>query len=713
MIYYILSPIINAITGLILGLIVINQNRNKVNISFTLFALSTTLWSIAYFMWQITGNETMAIFWIKVLTFFSVFIPFFYFYFTLYFLNIFEQYKYMLYLVNVLALFFALLSSTSLMVNGVSEKMGFKFWPNPGIFYGYFILFFISLSLLSIIVLLIYSRKERGLRKKQIRYMVLGVGVGFLGGLTNFFLWYNIKIPPFANILVSFYVIVTFYAIAVYQLMDIKIILKKITVLVFTISFFIIFYIIISSIFSKYYPCVLNEIDFLLLFLSLLFFTAVKNYFYKFSNKYFFSPIYEKNKVINETSKKINFARDVHKVYISVCNIFEKSFHLKAFAVLKYDKKRNVYTVEYNKGFKMNKRKIFKNNDILYKIFIKENNPIIVKYVKRYYYNNSTKDVIDLLEKLKIRIFFPLNFKNKIVGAMLLGEKETKEVYNTDDLYTIKAIGFQLNSTIEHAKLYKEMVERNKKMIEYMKIATEKLRNKKKKLERLDKTKNDFILLSSHQLRNPLFVIRGYLSMLIEGTFGKNNKIQEEQMIKMLKSSESLIRLIDDLLNVERLESGRLEFNFKKDNFDEMVYNVFDNLILNAKNKGIKLYLKKPKKPLPKIKMDQIKLNQVVVNLVDNAIKYTNKGSVTISYKIIKNKLEFCVSDSGNGIGKGGFDKLFKKFSRNTGQKLHVEGTGLGLFAAKKIIENHKGKIWAKSKGVNKGSQFYFTIPIE
>jgi signal transduction histidine kinase len=148
-------------------------------------------------------------------------------------------------------------------------------------------------------------------------------------------------------------------------------------------------------------------------------------------------------------------------------------------------------------------------------------------------------------------------------------------------------------------------------------------------------------------------------------------------------------------------------------NFEELVENVIEELETTAKKKKLKLIYKKPKKALPKVRIDREKIRQVVMNLIDNAIKYTEKGKVQVELKLIKNKILFSVSDSGMGIEEGDMINLFKKFSRGQGTSvIHTEGTGLGLYVARQMIESHKGKIWAESEGKGKGAKFIFELPI-
>jgi signal transduction histidine kinase len=245
------------------------------------------------------------------------------------------------------------------------------------------------------------------------------------------------------------------------------------------------------------------------------------------------------------------------------------------------------------------------------------------------------------------------------------------------------------------------------------KITTNDLIKANIKLKELDQAKSDFVSIASHQLRTPLTIIKGYVSMLLEGNFGNLNKKEREAMKKVFESNERLIRIVENLLNVSRIESGKMLFNFQKKYIQDIitsVINEFSNILIE---KNIKLICEKPIKPLPKIAMDVEKIRQVILNLVDNAIKYSNNGKIVINLKIKNKKIIFCIKDHGIGIKKEDMPNLFTKLRRGTGAALIcTEGTGLGLYVSKQIILGHKGKIWAESIGEGKGSKFLFELPI-
>ena len=247
---------------------------------------------------------------------------------------------------------------------------------------------------------------------------------------------------------------------------------------------------------------------------------------------------------------------------------------------------------------------------------------------------------------------------------------------------------------------------------EQLEVLSKKLTSANKQLKKLDQAKTEFLSITSHQLRTPLSAIKGYISMMLDEDFGKLKKEQSDVMGHVFSEVERLIRLVQVFLNVSRIESGRLNIDKIKFNLEDLVKNAVTELSPTAESKNLKLLYKGTKK-FP-VMADKDKLKDVVVNLIDNAIKYTPKGSVTAT--ITKEKTQYLVEvhDTGVGIDPGEADMLFKKFSRMKGiAQVSADGSGLGLFIAKKIVEGHGGKIWAKSDGKDKGSTFAFRIPIK
>lgn len=232
-----------------------------------------------------------------------------------------------------------------------------------------------------------------------------------------------------------------------------------------------------------------------------------------------------------------------------------------------------------------------------------------------------------------------------------------------------------------------------------------------KELKKLDEAKTEFLSIASHQLRTPLTAIKGYLGMIDEGIYGKVSENVHKTIHKVDDSNERLIRLVNSLLDISRLEMGRMEFDLEKVNIEEIVESIVDELHVAAKKKGLNLVFEHPKEEIPEITVDPLKIRQVIINLVDNAIKYTYKGEIIVNCESVGDKVRISVSDTGMGIARKEVGEIFKIYRRGTGVRLFPEGSGVGLYVARKLVEAHHGKIWVESKGKGKGSIFFIELP--
>ncbi len=230
------------------------------------------------------------------------------------------------------------------------------------------------------------------------------------------------------------------------------------------------------------------------------------------------------------------------------------------------------------------------------------------------------------------------------------------------------------------------------------------------KLQDLDRQKTEFLSIASHQLRTPLSILKGYIELIKDGGYGRVTKETVKILGNMDDSNEHLIKLVDEFLNISRIEQGRVKYNFADFDLTHMVEGVVFELSNRAQEKG--LNLKWDVKKTFKIIGDEEKIRHVIFNFIDNAIKYTEQGDVSVGLNAEVNGVRVTVNDHGFGFGKVDEANFFQKFYRGENVKnTNVTGTGLGLFVCKKFIEAHGGKVWARSPGLGKGSEFGFWLP--
>ena len=230
----------------------------------------------------------------------------------------------------------------------------------------------------------------------------------------------------------------------------------------------------------------------------------------------------------------------------------------------------------------------------------------------------------------------------------------------------------------------------------------------------IEQMKTEFVSLAAHQLRTPLSAIKWTLKMILDGDLGEITKEQKDFLEKSYISNERMINLINDLLNVTRIEEGRYLYNLEFVQFEDLVEEIIKNYKNETERKNIKIQFEKPKNKTLAIKLDAEKIKLTVSNLIDNAIKYTLPGGkIEVFIKSDKEKITFIAKDSGIGIPKDQQKRLFSKFFRGANAlRIETDGSGLGLFIAKNIVEAHEGKIWFESEE-DKGSTFYFELPLK
>jgi signal transduction histidine kinase len=317
-----------------------------------------------------------------------------------------------------------------------------------------------------------------------------------------------------------------------------------------------------------------------------------------------------------------------------------------------------------------------------------------------------------VLDAHAIRLSMRLRTKEEFVGFLLLGDKQSGDIYSNQDTEMLEIMSHELAVAIVNAKAYEEIKQFNLTLQDKVDKATARLRVANRHLKELDEAKDEFISMASHQLRTPLTSIKGYLSMLLEGDVDNNRIQQIEFMNYAFEASDRMVHLISDLLNVSRMSAGRFHIDRKPTDLAVVVEDEVRSLNTHAEAKGLALKYTRPKVKIPPISVDDEKTRQVIMNFIDNAIYYTKHGSVTVTLDKVGDDVVFKVKDTGIGVPKEAQSKLFTKFYRaGNAQGVRPDGTGLGLYLAKRVIADQGGKIIFESQE-GKGSTFGFILPI-
>ena len=310
-------------------------------------------------------------------------------------------------------------------------------------------------------------------------------------------------------------------------------------------------------------------------------------------------------------------------------------------------------------------------------------------YILRNIFPESEIQQLTERAHLKSTLVYPLTIGDKTLGIFSIGMNRDYDTLSESEKEILPSIVNVVSLALDKSLTYEELKALNEK------------------LKGLDKLKTEFLSLASHQLRSPLTAIKGYTSMLLEGDFGVITDKQKEAIDRVFQSSSHLAKIVEDLLNVSKIEQGGMKYEMAPFDLAKAANELATDLSVTASKKGLDLkFVSDGHQHV--VNGDMEKIRQVILNVIDNAIKYTEKGSitVTVSKDAATGMEHVAVTDTGMGISPEEKDKLFQKFSRGAGGKTNTGGSGLGLYLAKQISEAHGGSIAIDSPGVGLGSTF-------
>lgn len=314
-----------------------------------------------------------------------------------------------------------------------------------------------------------------------------------------------------------------------------------------------------------------------------------------------------------------------------------------------------------------------------------------------------------LSDRTKSEITVPLKAEGKVIGILNIESKELN-AFDNDDLLYLSALADKASVAIRNAQLYEKIKNFNVELKKKIDKATYDLREANKELERLNQIKSDFVSTVSHELRTPLTSVQGYVSLLYDGDAGHLNSQQKEFLGIIKDEGERLTRLINDLLDISKIEAGKIQMVFENFSLADFINRYRKEIKSMAAERNIKVDVHCPKK-LTVIKADPDKIKQIFDNLISNAIKFSSKNTtLKILIKEIPDCIQVDVADEGIGIAKNNLENIFEKFQRvDSKMTRKTGGTGLGLAITKHLVEVHGGNIWVKSK-LGEGSTFSFTL---
>jgi len=483
MLFYAISGLINALGSGFVGLFVWLKNRKKrLNQAFALMCLSIVVWSFSYFLWQMSTTKESALFWTRALMAGSIFIPVTYLHFILIFLKKIQEKKKFIIFGYLIFFFFFFANFTSSFVNNVTRKLNFPYWPNPGILYHPFLLLWFFYVIYPIYLLFQELSSTNGVLKNQIKYILAGTIIGYTGGITNYFLWYDILIPPFGNGLVIFFPIIITYAILKHYLFDIRVILTEILVGIMGIILVVLPFLMPTIILK-----ILTSGVFILF--CIFGYLLVKGMYTEIENK----EEAERFKIASKELKmKLGPSLDLGVITLYISEVLMKTFSVEKISFTIKQPTGEFYELWNNIGFQTREIGFLINQTFLCS-YIKKNKkplvleklPFLIKSTKDLEEKKALKLIQEKMRKNKIAVLFPVFQKHILIGIIFIGEKISGKPFSDKDLELLEHLSYQIAVSINNTLLFRELL-KDKEMLERFykryKSVVEKLKEKEKEI---------------------------------------------------------------------------------------------------------------------------------------------------------------------------------------------------------------------------------------
>lgn len=812
-----ITGLLNALISLFLGFLVLSKdNKKSVNRLYFLITISIFVWAFGYFIWmlQFQDRET-ALFWARILTIGSIFMGVFHLHWVLEYLEISLKKKFLLYYSYAQAFFFLCFSFSPLMVRSVEPFRDiFAFWPKPGILYPFYLLNISVLAISSVALLFQRFRHTGGMEKLKIRYLLIASFVGYLSACSNFFLWYDIPIIPWTNILFTLFPLIIGYSIVKHNLMDIRLALKRSTVLVISITSIMLLLAGCRYLAFHLFGYAGFWLDTFLVASSALAYPGISGFYRRLSQKYFFASHYDFENLVASLSAKISSTLEIEKIFKHIEESFYQAFFQKRFGLLLMRSREKGFSVEYAPGFGRSERFSLQR-------LIKRLDPAIFKKGLLLIDNLEQSDIsienelVQEFKKIGIILLLPFFFEGKTLGLIALGGKESDDIYNEEDQAVFRVVAPQIAASLKNALFYQDSltyaenlnIEKDKisailsnfidpvifidgknrlKIInqaakkvfgfkksdlgksitavnyknaelksiitgdgpgdisladapggkkeifiqegsrqKYYKAQTaEVLSDNQESLgtlkifydltkeKELDRSKSEFISVAAHQLRTPLSSIKWIFDLFLRNEVGAVSDEQRHYLEMGHISNEKLIVTINELLNVSRIEELGLNLDLESCDIKPLLLEAIKGLEDIVKSKNIKLETRVSGNP-PLIMADKSKLAMIFTNLLNNAANYTpDNGRISVSTGEKDGFVSIAIEDNGIGIPEEEKKKIFTKFFRASNAiRVKPDGSGLGLFIVKNIIELHHGRMELESEE-GKGTRIIISLPL-
>jgi len=688
----------------------INNPKSATNIIFSLLSLVTTTWLIIMYLSFQPASLSTALFWIRLSIFLAV--PQAVFFFLL--AHTLPKEK-----LQLSRRFLLTIAAWSIFIMGLTispyvftdiEIVNNSPRPIPGFGLPLFALTTMLFSFGAIYILIKRLRRSAGVEKLQLRFVMFGIllMLGLIIGtiMIPVAIFRNSNFVPFAPLYTLAFLGMTTYAIIKHRLLDIRLVVARAVAYTFLVVVFATAYVgatFISTSFFLSDPASRSQlVIYSLLTLILAFsFQPLRRIFEKVTDRIFFKNRYDSSELLSELTKIMATTLELRKITEKTLRkmLPEMRISKGAFVLIERGKVETVESIGFDK------KQEFVGIDIL---------SLLEKKKVLFYEEEHQKGIKKIMRELDATVSVPLEVKEGELGVLLLGHKLSGEIYTDQDIKLLEILSPEISIAIQNSKAYEEIRRFSITLQKEVERATSDLRHANDRLKELDELKDEFMSIASHELRTPMTAIKSYIWLALHGKTQEKDPKVRTYLDKVFESSDRMIAMINDMLNVSRIETGRLQLDIVPISVWKVAEQVKDDLSARAAEAGIDIIINK-EGIAPPVLADKDKLAEMFTNLIGNALKFTKKGGkVIVAAGKVGGMVEVSVTDTGVGIAKENIGKLFKKYgklSESYATMSPTTGTGLGLYITKQYAEKMRGSISVKSI-LGKGTTFTFSLPI-
>jgi len=705
------------IANLVLGLSIFLRNPQRlINKIFAFLSFSIIFWTTANYLAD-NSNSDLALPFSRITFIGGVFIVFAILSLSRYFPN--ERVLKATLIDKVqlgLATIVSLLSLSPWIVESATlESSGANLTVGP--LYVFYIIYIIQA-----LVTLLYNfrvqikKASSALQKNQIRLLLTGLLLyAFFAITANLILpliidnWTSSRFGP----IFSFFLVgVTGYTIVKHRLFDIRLAVTRsvaylLSLVIFAGAYGLIVFGASRFIFRIELPFLAQLLLSAATGVAALTFSRLKYFFDRFTNRLFYRDAYDAQDFFNAFNKALVSSADLDGLLNSTSDVIVR--YLKAQHCL-------IDIKDGSEGYhlKNTQGKLPKSvADLVRKSISGMSQTVIVADELIAEHEKLGRILIENDIEILVRLGTDYTKNHKDLGYILLGSKKSGNPYTNEDMKVMEAAANELVVAVQNALRFEEIRSFNRTLQVKVDEATRELRRTNTELLQLDEAKDEFVSMASHQLRTPLTSVKGYISMVLEGDAGKISTMQRQLLSEAFTSSERMVHLINDFLNVSRLQTGKFMIEARPVDLSKIVSQEVESLQTTAHAHDLKIRFHRPSY-FPMLYLDESKIRQVLMNFIDNAIYYSHEDTIiTVELTIVDGFAVVEVHDTGIGVPAAEQSHLFTKFFRAANaRRQRPDGTGVGLFLAKKVIDAHGGTIIFRSVE-GEGSTFGFRLPIK